>query len=61
VRFEARGPVAVLSLITTGSDVKPRLELKAMRVSERVILAAAFAAIFAIHFCGVLWAYERIA
>jgi hypothetical protein len=49
---------AILSLITTGSGVKPRHELKAIRVSERVILAAAFAAIFAIHFCGVLWAYE---
>ena len=51
---------AVLSLITTGSGVKPRHELKAIRASERLVLAAAFAAIFAIHFCGVLWAYERI-
>jgi len=52
---------AVLSLMTTGSAVKPRHELKPIRTAERVALAAAFAAVFAIHFCGVLWAYQRMA
>jgi Zn-dependent protease len=52
---------AVLSLITAGSGVKPRYELKAIRVTERVVLAAGFAAVFAIHFCGVLWAYDQAA
>jgi Zn-dependent protease len=51
---------AVLSLITTGSGVKPRHELKAIRADEQLVLAAAFAAVFAIHFCGVLWAYDRV-
>ena len=50
---------AVLSLITAGSGVKPRHELKPLAGFERVALAAAFAAVFAIHFYGVLWAYSR--
>jgi Zn-dependent protease len=52
---------AILSLLTSGSGVKPRHELKPIRAIERVTLGAAFAAIFAIHFCGVLWAYDRVA
>jgi Zn-dependent protease len=51
---------AILSLMTAGSGVKPRHELKPIRVVERVTLGAAFAAVFAIHFCGVLWAYDRL-
>ena len=51
---------AMLSLITAGSGVKPRHELKPIRAVERVTLGAAFAAIFAIHFCGVLWAYPTV-
>lgn len=51
---------AVLSLMTTGNAVKPRHELKPIRSAERLGLAAAFAAVFAIHFCGVLWAYQRM-
>jgi Zn-dependent protease len=51
---------AILSLLTAGSGVKPRHELKPIRMIERMALGAAFAAIFAIHFCGVLWAYDRI-
>jgi Zn-dependent protease len=52
---------AILSLLTSGSGVKPRHALKPIRAIERVTLGAAFAAIFAIHFCGVLWAYDRVA
>jgi Zn-dependent protease len=51
---------AILSLLTAGSGVKPRHELKPIRAVERATLGAAFAAIFAIHFCGVLWAYDRL-
>ena len=50
---------AVLSLITAGSGVKPRHELKPLAGFERAALAAAFAAVFAIHYFGVLWAYSR--
>jgi len=52
---------AVLSLITAGSGVKPRYELRPVGAVERAALGAAFAAVFAIHFCGVLWAYANIA
>ena len=51
---------AVLSLITTGSGVKPRHELKPLVGFERAALAAAFAACFAVHFYGVMWAVVRI-
>jgi Zn-dependent protease len=51
---------AVLSLITTGSGVKPRHELKPLVGFERVALAAAFTACFAVHFYGVLWAVARL-
>lgn len=50
---------AILGLITSGSGVRPRHELKSVSAFERVALAAAFLAVFAIHFCGVLWAYSR--
>ena len=52
---------AVLSMLTAGTGVKPRYELKPIRAVERASLGAAFAAIFAIHFCGVLWTYARFA
>ncbi len=51
---------AVLSLITTDSGVKPRHELKPLVGFERAALAAAFAAFFAVHFYGVLWAVARL-
>lgn len=51
---------AVLSLMMAGSGVKPRHELKPVALVDRMALGAAFAAVFAIHFCGVLWAYARI-
>jgi Zn-dependent protease len=47
---------AILSLITAGSGVKPRYELRPLVGFERVALAAAFAAVFAVHSYGVLWA-----
>jgi Zn-dependent protease len=51
---------AVLSLITTGSGVKPRHELKPLVGFERAALAAAFAACFAVHFYGVMWAVAKL-
>lgn len=51
---------AVLSLMTAGPGVRPRYELKPAGALERAALGAAFAAVFAIHFVGLLWAYERI-
>ena len=51
---------AVLSLITTGSGVKPRHELKPLVGFERAALAAAFAACFGVHFYGVMWAVAKL-
>lgn len=51
---------AILSLITTGSAVKPRKELKPIAAPERLAVAAALLAIFVIHGGGVLWAAERL-
>ena len=46
---------AILSLITAGSGVKPRHELKPIRGMERIAIAGALIAVFVIHasaFCG---------
>jgi len=51
---------AVLSLITAGSGVTLRHELKAILPAERVMLALAFAAVFAIHGYGLVWAAARL-
>lgn len=51
---------ALLSLITTGSGVKPRHELKPIGGMERVAIAAALMAVFAIHASGLLWASARM-
>ena len=51
---------AVLSLIITDSGVKPRHALKPLVGFERAALAAAFAAVFAVHSYGVLWAVARL-
>jgi Zn-dependent protease len=51
---------AVLSLITAGSGVKPRHELKPAGRFDRFALAAAFVAVFAIHAFGVLWAHDQL-
>lgn len=52
---------AVLSLMMAGSGVKPRYELRPVGAFDRAALGAAFVAVFAIHFVGLLWAYARIA
>ncbi|HEY6632373.1 MAG TPA: site-2 protease family protein [Rhizobiaceae bacterium] len=51
---------AILSLITVGSNVKPRYELKPLRGMERIAIAAALLAVFAIHASGLLWASARL-
>jgi len=47
---------AILSLLTMGSAVKPRHELKPIRTIDRFAMAGALLAVFAIHGYGVLWA-----
>jgi Zn-dependent protease len=47
---------AILSLLTVGSAVKPRHELKPIRTVERIAIGGALIAVFVIHGCGVLWA-----
>ena len=51
---------AILSLITAGSGVKPRYELRPLVRYERAALAAAFAAVFAVHSYGLLWAVDLL-
>lgn len=51
---------AVLSLLTVGSGVKPRHELKPIGAVDRLAIAAALLAVFAIHGYGVLWASARL-
>ena len=52
---------AILSLITAGSGVKPRYDLKPIGLFDRLAVGAALLAVFAIHGFGVLWAAERLA
>lgn len=52
--------VALLSLVTGGGAIKPRHALKPIGVFDRFAIAAALAAIFAIHGYGVLWASARL-
>jgi Zn-dependent protease len=51
---------AILGLITTGSAVKPRHELKPIGRGERLAIAGALIAVFAIHSYGVLWAAAKL-
>jgi Zn-dependent protease len=51
---------AILSLITAGSGVKPRHELKPIGGMERAAIAGALVAVFAIHASGLLWASARL-
>lgn len=51
---------AILSLITVGSNVKPRHELKPIRGMERIAIASALLAVFAVHASGLLWASARL-
>ncbi|WP_434723250.1 site-2 protease family protein [Mesorhizobium sp. RIZ17] len=51
---------AILSLITMGSGVKPRHELKPIRPFDRLAIAGALLAVFAIHGYGMLWASAQL-
>lgn len=51
---------SILSLLTVGSGVKPRHELKPIRTIDRLAMAAALLAVFAIHGYGVLWASAQL-
>lgn len=52
--------LAVLSLVTANSGVKPRHELKAISRFDRYAIGAALVAVFIIHAGGVLWASDRM-
>ncbi|WP_245469766.1 site-2 protease family protein [Mesorhizobium sp. M7A.F.Ca.MR.362.00.0.0] len=51
---------SILSLLTMSSGVKPRYELKPIRTIDRLAMAAALLAVFAIHGYGVLWASAQL-
>jgi Zn-dependent protease len=51
---------AILSLLTMGSGVKPRHELKPIRTFDRFAMAGALLAVFAIHGYGLLWASAKL-
>ena len=51
---------AILSLITAGSNVKPRHELRRIDGLERIAIAGALVAVFTIHASGLLWASARL-
>jgi Zn-dependent protease len=52
--------VALLSLITSGSGVKPRRELKPIPSRDRWAMAAALLAVFTVHGAGVVWAAQQL-
>ncbi|CDX12821.1 conserved membrane hypothetical protein [Mesorhizobium sp. ORS 3324] len=51
---------SMLSLLTVGSGVKPRHELKPIRAFDRLAMAVALLAVFTIHGYGVLWAAAQL-
>ena len=51
---------SILSLLTMGSGVKPRHELKPIHAFDRLAMAGALLAVFAIHGYGVLWASAQL-
>lgn len=51
---------AILSLITAGSNVKPRYALRRIDGLERIAIAGALVAVFTIHASGLLWASARL-
>ncbi len=53
--FGAGTVIAILSLMTTGSGVKPRHELKPILASERYMIASGLVAVFATHAASVFW------
>ncbi|MFZ2100331.1 MAG: site-2 protease family protein [Oricola sp.] len=52
--------LAMLSLITTTTGVKPKTELKPMTGNERLALLSALVAVTAIHAMAVVWAVRLI-
>ena len=59
--FAAGTVVAILSLLTTGSAVKPRWELKPILSPERYALAGGLLAVFSVHAMSVFWAASTLA
>lgn len=53
--------VAILSVMTASSGVKPRHDLKPIAAFDRFALGAALLAAFTVHGYGVLWAAAQIA
>ncbi|TPN81468.1 site-2 protease family protein [Mesorhizobium sp. CU2] len=51
---------SILSLLTVGSGVKPRHELKPIQPFDRLAMAGALIAVFAIHGYGMLWASAQL-
>ncbi|OHV90437.1 SRPBCC family protein [Mesorhizobium sp. ORS 3428] len=51
---------SMLSLFTVGSGVRPRHELKPIHAFDRLAVAGALLAVFAIHGYGVLWAAAQL-
>jgi Zn-dependent protease len=51
---------SILSLLTMGSGVKPRHELKPIRPFDRLAMAGALLAVFGIHGYGMLWASAQL-
>ena len=55
----AGGVLAALSLITSGSAVKPRHALVPIDRAGRVMIALGLTAVIAIHGAGLVWAFDR--
>ncbi|RWL95289.1 site-2 protease family protein [Mesorhizobium sp.] len=51
---------SMLSLLTVGSGVKPRNELKPIHAFDRLAMAGALLAVFSIHGYGVLWVSQQL-
>jgi Zn-dependent protease len=60
VLIAAGAVFAALSLITSGSAVKPRHELRPLDGTGRAALAGALLAVIVIHGTGVLWAFNHL-
>ncbi len=53
--------LAALSLITSGSNVRPRHALRPIDPTGRLAVAAGLVAVMAIHASGVIWAFRHFA
>ncbi len=58
--FTAGTIAAILSLITTGSSIKPRYELRPIMTAERYAMAGGLLAVFAIHAGAVFWSVNAL-